>query len=790
MALRPPWAWVGCAASDDLTNCEEVRDMADDKTILMYGALLHDIGKVVYRGKSERGTHSKLGANFLLNDIAPLNVSFDGDAGKRVAEQVRYHHAREIAEADGLANDSLAFITYFADNISAGMDRKIEGDESLGAAFDKSLKLRKIFNIINGNCDDNTVEHDDYNIIREDIRRGLAGLDIAPGEVNSLLNLLEATTSSVPSSTNTSEVADVSLYDHAKTTAGIAACIYDYLSSSHVTDFRTALFDAEKSRAYYSEPMFLLYSCDMSGIQDFIYNISGAGALKQLRARSLYLELLLEHVMDELLVKLNLSRANLLYTGGGHAYALLPNTAMAKAAITEFTKELDSWLMAHYRTDLFLAAAWVECSADDLMNAGEDKHRYPMLYRRLSRKLSARKSSRYSVDVLKKLNFAPVDQREHDRECTECHRSDLHVDADGKCPLCASLGAVSRELVMKDVFAIRQSDSEFVAKKGELPLPFGKTLSMYGRDEYLAQAPSTVRVYTKNSWDTGIGLATHIWMGDYQADTAGRGVSAYEAQSATLAEGLGVKRLGVLRADVDNLGTVFVSGIPLDKVSISRTSTLSRALSYFFKAKVNKILQAGDYRLQVIYSGGDDLFIVGNWSDVIHAAVDIRQALDEYTGNGSLTISAGIGMFDSAYPIANMAAETGELEDAAKGYAPRKGETPRKNAVALWSKDRVFRWDEFICHVLPRKEEVARAFDANEKGKAFIYKLVHLLRAAGDEPISIPRLAYLLARSFEDDKANGAETSRKFYGWALDETERRYLLAALEWYVYETREKG
>ena len=100
------------------------------KALLYYGALLHDVGKVVYRGMSERGSHSKLGADFICNEVAPRNEAFDGPAGKAIVEQIRYHHAAEIVSARGLASDSLAFVTYFADNISAGMDRKNEGDET------------------------------------------------------------------------------------------------------------------------------------------------------------------------------------------------------------------------------------------------------------------------------------------------------------------------------------------------------------------------------------------------------------------------------------------------------------------------------------------------------------------------------------------------------------------------------------------------------------------------------------------------------------------------------------
>ncbi|WP_303133509.1 type III-A CRISPR-associated protein Cas10/Csm1 [uncultured Olsenella sp.] len=769
-----------------------------DRTALMFGALLHDIGKVLYRGSSGRGTHSKLGADFLSEEIAPRKDSESQGAIKRIVEQVRYHHAREMAPAN-LAEDSLAYITYFADNISAGMDRKNEGAEEQGYLFKRDAKLRKIFNILNGHHDDNVIEHEPYDAIREHIRKNLLAIDVRWDQVNSLVNLLEATVSTVPSSTDMSELVDVSLFDHSKTAAGIAACIYDYLREQGVSNYREALFDVKTSAEFYARPMFLLYSCDMSGIQSFIYNISGDGALKQLRARSMYLELLVEHIVDELLDHLELSRTNLLYTGGGHAYLLLPNTQAVKERITAFNGELETWFVDRYRNDLYLASAWVECSSDDLANKQDVAHpgaqRYRNLYRRLSRKLSDAKANRYGSAVLRKLNFGDSASIDHSRECSECHRSDLDIDDRGRCTLCAELGNVSNKLVRDEVFVISEHE------RG-LELPFGKQLVMYSKQAYLRQKPEVARVYTKNEWDTGLKLATHIWMGDYEAEVADREkrFSSYAARGATSRENpktgapLGVKRLGVLRADVDNLGATFVNGLPDDKASISRSTVLSRSLNHFFKAKINKVLEVGGYQLQIIYSGGDDLFIVGNWSDVIHAAMDIHDAFAEFVGNGAITISAGIGIFDEKFPIARMAAEAGELEDEAKLHVSKEGKS--KDAIALWTNGAVFSWEDFVEKVAGREAELQDVFESiagsadDKKGNAFIYQLVGLLRS--EEQVSTPRLAYLLARSFEgtekQDEGMAKREGMRLYDWAQDPGERQCLVAALEWYVYGNRE--
>lgn len=763
----------------------------DDKTLLYFGALLHDIGKVIYRGYSGKGTHSQLGAQFINDEISPLNDCLNSLEGQRIVEQIRYHHAKEMASSLALESDSLAFITYFADNISAGMDRKNEGDdEDAKTFFDKNVELRKIFNILNGHHDDYVVAHRDYNTIRETIKKQLACIQISAQEVNSLLNLLEATMSDIPSSTNRSELVDISLYDHAKTTAGLAACIYDYFSARGITDYRKALFSGDASQLFYAEPMFLLVSCDMSGIQDFIYNISGSGALKQLRARSLYLELMMEHIVDELMERLCLNRANVLYVGGGHAYLLIPNTDWVKQTVNAFCDELKDWFIREHGIDLYAAFAWVECSADDLSNGGDDKRRFSELLRTLSAGLSRAKASRYTADDIRRMNLT-CETQDTGRECRECHRSTALASHDEICTTCESLRDISAELVRKNVFVVVDSTTEGRPKTcSRLSLPFEKELLLYERQRYLDERPKATRVYTKNSWDAGIDLATHIWMGDYTADTNEKGIAAYARCASSLEKGCGIKRLGVLRADVDNLGAVFASGIPFEKASISRTATLSRLLSLFFKQKINEILEKGAYQLQIIYSGGDDLFIIGNWSDVLYAALDIRTAFRDFTGNGVLTISAGIGMFDEKYPIARMASETGALEDAAKLYVKKMedGTVYSKNAVALWRSDAVFSWDSLSNVVEPRMREIASIFAHNEKGKAFVYKMVTLLRNY-DEVISAPRLAYLLARSFEGSE-NRDELCRRFYSWASDEEQRRCLVAALEWYVYSIRERG
>ena len=94
-------------------------------------------------------------------------------------------------------------------------------------------------------------------------------------------------------------------------------------------------------------------------------------ALKSLRSKSFYLEIMLEHIVDELLERLELSRANLIYSGGGHAYLLLPNTDRTKSTIDEFDSEAREWFIDNFGIDLYVAMGYRTCSADELMNKGD-----------------------------------------------------------------------------------------------------------------------------------------------------------------------------------------------------------------------------------------------------------------------------------------------------------------------------------------------------------------------------------------------------------------------------------
>lgn len=296
--------------------------MTDREVTLALGALLHDIGKVIYRQGDDRRKHGVSGHDFLKTEVLCED--------REILDCVRYHHADALRGAD-LAKDSLAYIVYMADNIASAADRRKKESEDVG--FELSMPLQSVFNLLNGNSGNlcyapKTLDEKDgvnypaaerksfdeafYTKVKGNLTENLLGLEWSREYVNSLLGALEGNLSYVPSSTAKGELADISLYDHLKLTAAVAACIFAYLQEQGIEDYREKLF--REGQNFYGESAFLLFSMDVSGIQDFIYTIASKNALKTLRARSFYLEIMMEHITDGLLDELRLSRANLIYS--------------------------------------------------------------------------------------------------------------------------------------------------------------------------------------------------------------------------------------------------------------------------------------------------------------------------------------------------------------------------------------------------------------------------------------------------------------------------------------------
>lgn len=819
--------------------------MTQENVKLAIGALLHDIGKLLYRYNDGRN-HSRSGYEY-LKDVVHIE-------DRKILEQVLYHHASLLKNAR-IENNSLAYITYIADNIASASDRRKTQEEEPG--FDREMSLQSIFNLLN--CNDEKLCYSPeqlneninyptsvstgfdeifYGKIVNEIEKNLRGITWNKNYLNSLLEVLEAQLSYIPSSTMKSEVADISLYDHVKLTAAIAASIKEWLDENNISDYKETLFKG--ATGFYGKKVFLLFSMDMSGIQDFIYTIASKNALKMLRSRSFYLEIFMENLIDELLDYIGMSRSNLIYSGGGHAYIITANTENIKQKIVEFELKINEWLLDEFKTALFLGCGYAECSANELHNEPEGTYR--QIFKNVSKMISQKKMKRYSAAQIIKLNSKG--KKDGTRECRVCRRASKLLEDDDICSVCNAMIDMSQNILYEGFYIVTENPKD----KAALPLPFGRYLVAYNKEELLEKMKqddsSYIRAYTKNKSYTGFKVVKKLWVGAY---TLGDSFEKLAKKSE------GINRIAVFRADVDNLADAFVNGFVSEKygekyMTISRTATFSRKMSMFFKYHINYILENGEFYIvdkkkedkgkkgkrnrnaTIVYSGGDDVFVVGSWDDVVGFAVDLQKSLKEFSQD-TLTISGGIGIYPAKYPINNMARLTGELEDCSKKYkepekkiglckdcnksgnCSRECEKKSKNAITLFTppqeksgnnslsltQDMTFSWKDFENNVVKIKLNFLKKFFVKtpENGKAFLYRILELIRGMEDDKINLARLAYTLARleeALKKDKEAGQIKEINFfsstiYKWIGCEKDRKEFIAAIYLYVYLIRDE-
>ena len=673
-----------------------------------------------------------------------------------------------------------------------------------------------------------------FSLQPEDYQRAWEGLQMSLAELQpeessvipALLTALERWTSDFPDEVRAGAETDLSLYDRRRTAAAFGSCLSEYLLAQKDSGFQEATLRKKET--------FLLYTAGFSGIQKFIYTVSTDGALKSLRSRSFFLELLMEHYVDELLAACQLSRVNLLFHGGGQCHLLLPKTEAVEEALVVWNRKFNNWLIQEFGISLYMDHGWVACSGNDLLNEPAAECPYERVFHELGQKLERQKLRRYNGEQLRLLNREETDQQ--GRECKVCGRTDHLVplrDQEGqdgpqefRCPWCRRFLEMSKQLVERDVYVVYRASEEkeksnlpsMDEKTVKLPLPAvdGRVYLCLEKEEtacaHLEGEKAVVRIYSKKFLPKLPG-SIRLDMGDYvyREHAAQKDLPTMEGLAACSE---GIQRIAVCRMDVDNLGAAFHSGFqqegetdPVKRqrfVNLPRAAALSRQMTLFFRRYINGILsQAYDEKyssmaVAIVYAGGDDVFLVGAWNQVLEAAWRIREAFQCFTC-GALTISCGFTLFDSHFPIRLAASQTAELEEKAKGRHGEK-EHEEKDAIALFTPEEkhVYQWDVFREQVQKGKLEALKTFflEYPERGNAFLHHIMELLRPVedgGNRPIELARYAYLLSKLEPKRNSPKYPAYREFieqaYGWALSGEDRRQLISASYLYLYENRKE-
>ncbi|WP_157972010.1 type III-A CRISPR-associated protein Cas10/Csm1 [Pleomorphovibrio marinus] len=814
------------------------------RNIIYLAALLHDIGKFFQRADPNPYWESEIlseTSKKLSGVICPQKKGYDGSNRPTHHHVIWTHEFFEIPnvkkhfrslglelnpfdlntdQEDHLINLSvfhhrpytkLQALIQMADHWASGLDRTKKDEITSEKRNFKEVGLLSVFSQIEGkdkrdfylrtrgqsleaaSIMPSITEEVSYSDLWEEFIVKVGDIPMAgKGQISafteSLLFLLRKYTSSVSASTFQGDLPSVSLFDHLRVTAAIADALFAYAESygfDEVYEFQTGSRSYLKLKPNHKEP--LLMACvDLSGIQSFIYNISGTKAAQSLKGRSFYLQLLIDSIIDRLVLDNGLSIGNVLYSSGGKAYLLMPNTTEVKSNIKKLHQEIIKNVYNEHGFGLYVCMDFVSFGYDQelkvLFESTQADH-IGELWKVLGEKTGKQKQRKYDLllnDSFERF-FVPEKVIVSDKICAvtgkplEVKEAKNISHDDSEEPVYVSphvyeLITLGKQLKDADFIISFSSEKtpQFKRVKGINPLKLGIKKYLFDQED-LTKEDADFRKITSFDFcrvqyinNTSFELVSKLkgqgasygylfYGGNEQAEKE----NGEEKLFDELAESGSFDRLGVLRMDVDNLGDLFIRRIPENQRNLATYATLSSQLDIFFSGYLNIIRKKDTFKdyVNILYSGGDDIFAIGRWKELVDFAMEVRKSFEEFIGGRKdITLSAGISLVKGKYPIAKAADLAGEAEEAAKVHGLKDG---KANKDAFTFLGTTLSWME-MGKVAERKSQFVKLYENGVITMSLLQKLMqyHLQKEGNPYDFSyIWRAVYFLKRY----KAQGME---------------------------------
>lgn len=732
---------------------------------LYLGALLHDVGKFIQRARLPAWTRSakeyvKLGGSSHAHKrysaaFIKLYRSKDFLSDSSIGELVLHHHAPRDRGVTDFAKKSVPIHLIRIADVWASKEReKISFLEPV--AYSRA-RLQSIFSSIR--LEEKTGENYTPNLEYHDLRslsilqEALFPAGHSPrfldqayrsiiddfkesfGKVRNdgeLLPLLFKYFNTVPAQTpnrkngSLLDRPDINLFDHSRVTAAIALCLYDEWQYG-------AWQDKDNTIRYYHPggekqdvlpAPCILVGGDISGIQKFIFNVPSKGAAKTLKARSFYVQLFADVCAKKVLDYLDLKPANLLYNGGGRFYILAPKyreSQLDKCRIEIMRNMLDREFIDD---ELHISLTSVVVAPGDFMN------KFGQKWAEVNQKLDVARLQKY-----RQSDYGDVFEPKNQRRVSEApEKGDLYTNITAclkekgygvsRVPENDLLeGDCWRNLFWKMGYVIDFSSSVV-----------GDTTTMFNNTDFEGKYSEfrfavkdlprwkneTIRQFMKDLDACGHSIE------EYQDEDARGGNRAIKEDDIITYSQLafkafaetGTEKLGILKMDVDDLGKIFSEGFPDEFRTPSRMMSLSRSLQWFFEGYMNTILQDDQFRdyIYPIFSGGDDLFMVGAWHKVFDLALRIHEEFQRFVcNNPSLTLSASLLVVDEHYPVSRFAVLAEDrLHEAKYGSL-------NKNSINVFGE--TLSWEEF-GDARNIKDKLVRIVKDFGESKAIIQKVL------------------------------------------------------------------
>lgn len=687
---------------------------AEEKTLIL-GALFHDIGKFVQRCTDKSKSHPVKGVDF-VDEFVNEFIKILGDENKfKAFKQIIFNHHNPTSE--------FAKICKEADRTSASERVEKEENEEGGTDWNHNFLCSLFSKIKLNSIEDPPVRYfkhqqltkENYNALipeyDQDDTKALhhkySSGDLAEFKnqlkiilnfyqddadfstlINLLLILFEKWLWCIPDFTGSSKT-DISLFNHLKDVAGLSHAIY--------------LSDKNESALN-------LVIGDIPGIQSYIFDVIHKKPAKILRGRSIFVQVLARNFASKFLEHFQLTECNLIMLAGGKFYVIAPNNEKFLENYEKAVSEIEHYLYENFRYELGFVAGYEKFNWEDLRNK---KITFGEIIDKATENLNSNKSKQFcskfydgegkfltSCSILEEKYIEPTDGDSNNIKCRvtdkpiktgrsrEVYDGDERLLVDKQVKLEYEIGDEVTDSNLFLVLDAKKLDISKVYPLKSIPqnLAISKILINPILDDLLK--PENVK---KGFLRNTLFLEVANYCSEFYDENEKRIVVM--PFDKMVEQNDGAQYLTLIKGDIDNLGLIMAYGLTRDKneikdeeeekdlTAISRTTTLSNHLKYFFSFFLNGFLREwekkkqkeleeeekyknpdvsedelkklkNENRVYTVFAGGDDLMLICPHSSSLKLLNEFNNVFNEFVvHNPEIHISYSLTNFKHHTPI-------------------------------------------------------------------------------------------------------------------------------------------
>lgn len=518
----------------------------------------------------------------------------------------------------------------------------------------------------------------------------------------------------------------------------------------------------------------ILIKGDMSGIQDFIFNVTTDKAAQKLKSRSFLVQLITEAVVQLIVDRLELPWSCVLLNTGGNFYILAPRSQ--ECLLADCRRTIDEALLD---TGLHLALGWSSVSVREL------RYNVREVWNRAGRACQAAKLRKFQ-DMPWGQVYEPFSQN----------------------PLEADYSFLAKSLRDWSGYALYPSPRssrimQDLAKWERIIYRLGYRVS------YDHSVPEVTVVFNKTDF-TKTGTSFRFLVKDlpeweekplkkyveyHHKELSANKMDWEDLKTGRLIEFLhlgnmagmetGSGNLGILKLDVDNLGLLFSKGLG-EQAGISHITELAMRLQWFFEGHLTCLVKKQAYknRIYTVYSGGDDVFLLGPWNSVFALAYELYDSFKRFVcHHRGITLSASLIVVTPKFSVSRFA----QLAEDALGQSKRRCNSqykPIKNSVTVFGE--TLSWECFSAARLI-KENLVTLIKEHQVGRDILFKTTRLCKTLQSilqkvEPwraLPVWRFSYFLRDIIVANPVNEKERRRNAIARALNNEFEKIVLRAV-----------